>query len=78
MVGEANFNNKTYQLNPAMIFEYIKTVIIGSKAMNKCSSCNKFKPDVTLRVNPLNAKIYQNYGKHYLCNSCEADIADEI
>ena len=66
-------------LNPAEILNYILTKIIGDEPKHqKCVSCGNIKPDVYLRHNPYKVEINDDYTRHYLCNDCVANLAEEI
>lgn len=78
IVGEKDVSSGNYQLNPAVIQNYIYTQIVPNKQLHKCISCNRRKPDVALVQNPFAAEINEDYSLHYLCNSCCADLRDEI
>jgi len=78
MIGRSNPIGQFTQLNPAVIQNYILKNIIESTESRKCSFCNRKKADVILRVNPFAAEINQDYTKHFMCNECSANAAEEI
>jgi hypothetical protein len=71
-------NTNKKQLNPANILNYIYKNIEKNIKPNLCSSCNRRRPDVILRVNPFEAEINQLYSKHFLCDRCIDTLNDEI
>lgn len=79
IVGERAVERKSFYLNPATILNHILTKIIGANPVHdRCESCKIVKADVYLRPNPFEAEIYYNYTKHYFCNDCVDDLAEEI
>lgn len=78
MIHTDILNRKTYQINPALILDYIYKKILDTEVQHTCKSCGKKKPDVILRVNPFNAEIHMDYSKHYLCNNCCNVLKEEI
>ncbi len=79
MVGKSAYENRSYQLNPAFILNYIKVKILNEKGVhNRCSCCGKVAKDVSLTCNPFNAEIYDDYSNHYYCQRCVVEISWDI
>lgn len=70
----------TYGLGPAAIVNYIETKIMGVEVPShrKCENCKQVKTDVYLQVNPYASEINGDDTKHYLCNDCVSNMAEEI
>ncbi len=71
-----------FQLNPAIILNYIQEGILAKKwekvKMNKCISCEQRKEDVILQSNPYASEIEGNYAKHFFCGDCVSRLAEDI
>jgi hypothetical protein len=77
--SQKTIDNGLGYLNPAVIHNYILTKILSeNRKHRKCFMCNTIKPDVYLRTSPLSVELNDDYTKHYYCNSCVADLAEEI
>lgn len=79
IVGEEAVLKKHFRLNPAEILNFILISILKEKPQHfRCSCCHSIKSDVTLRVDPFAVEIHENYTKHFMCNTCEANLAGDI
>lgn len=77
--SQTTIDNGLGYLNPATILNHILTKILGENPIYKaCSRCHNVKADVYLRTNPFMAEIYDDYTKHFYCNDCVNDLAEEI
>jgi len=71
--------SKQSYFNPATILNFILTkILLEEPKHHKCKCCNRVKSDVRLRCNPFAAEINEDYTKHYFCDECVSDLADEI
>lgn len=78
IVGEENVADKSFQLNPAVILNYIYKNITPNLFKHRCKYCDRRSNDVRLRVNPFDSEIHDNHTKHYICESCYEDLEQEI
>jgi hypothetical protein len=78
IVGIDAVKNKDFQLNPAVISNYIYKNIISRIFKHVCYYCNRSRNDVKLKTDPFDAEIYDRESKHYMCDSCYSDRRDEI
>lgn len=78
IVGEKAVNQNNFQLNPAVLLDYIYKNITPNMQKHLCYYCNRRRNDVILRVDPFVAEIHDKERKHYMCNECYDDLCDEI
>lgn len=71
--------NSDASLNPQVIKNYIEVTILKSEpTARKCSRCKEVKSDVSMRVNPFQAEIHDDFSKRLYCDECIGDLAEEI
>ena len=79
IVDEEDLKNKIFQITPAMLVNHILTKIIGENPKYfKCVCCHTVKADVYLRPNPYKVEIHDDDTPDNYCNSCIADLEEEI
>lgn len=66
------------KINPALILSHILTKILKDFKPRKCSACHMKKEDVVLRINPYAAELNDDNTKHFICNDCVTQMAEEI
>jgi hypothetical protein len=78
IVGEKAVKENDFQLNPAVLLNYIYKNITPNMQKHMCKHCSRRRNDVVLRVNPFDAEIYNKENKEYICNECYDDLCNEI
>ena len=82
IMGDRSIENYSPHLNPAAILNYIQVSILDKKwetvRMNRCAYCKEEGPDVIYQVNPYASVINGDNTKHFMCNDCFDESAEEI